>query len=137
MTSFQQIYAYQRGAKAPTVAQHLLVLFQLFAGENFLFAKQSHWVPAAMLSLRQSSALEAAHVHAGTESDVGMKRGDRYAVPLCSACHANSVGSPSLPPGPLSGLFAWLDNGTPGKPFAGGGIRRHDRGPPWAEDRLP
>src|ERR1700740_947095 len=31
---------------------------------------------------------EAAHVRTGTESGVGVKPGDRYAVPLCSACHA-------------------------------------------------
>jgi hypothetical protein len=31
---------------------------------------------------------EAAHVHTGTDSGVGIKPGDRYAVPLCSACHA-------------------------------------------------
>jgi hypothetical protein len=31
---------------------------------------------------------EAAHVRTGTDSGVGIKPGDRYAVPLCSACHA-------------------------------------------------
>ena len=31
---------------------------------------------------------EAAHVRAGTDTGVGLKPGDRYAVPLCSACHA-------------------------------------------------
>src|SRR5215510_6426898 len=31
---------------------------------------------------------EAAHVRTGTDSGVGMKPGDRYAVPLCSGCHA-------------------------------------------------
>src|SRR5262249_291299 len=31
---------------------------------------------------------EAAHVRTGSDSGVGMKPGDRYAVPLCSACHA-------------------------------------------------
>jgi hypothetical protein len=30
----------------------------------------------------------AAHVRAGTDGGVAMKPGDRYAVPLCSACHA-------------------------------------------------
>jgi hypothetical protein len=30
---------------------------------------------------------EAAHVRTGTESGFGMKPGDRYAVPLCAACH--------------------------------------------------
>jgi glucose-1-phosphate thymidylyltransferase len=33
--------------------------------------------------------------------------------------------------------FAWLDTGTPEKPVAGGGVRRDDRGPAGAQDRLP
>ena len=31
---------------------------------------------------------EAAHVRTGTDGGVGIKPGDRYAVPLCTACHA-------------------------------------------------
>ena len=31
---------------------------------------------------------EAAHVRTGTDGGVGMKPADRYAVPLCAACHA-------------------------------------------------
>src|SRR5262249_31796523 len=31
---------------------------------------------------------EAAHVRTGTDSGVGVKPSDRYAVPLCPACHA-------------------------------------------------
>jgi hypothetical protein len=31
---------------------------------------------------------EAAHVRTGTDGGVGMKPGDRYTVPLCTACHA-------------------------------------------------
>ena len=31
---------------------------------------------------------EAAHVRTGTDGSVGVKPGDRYAVPLCTACHA-------------------------------------------------
>ena len=31
---------------------------------------------------------EPAHVRTGTDGGVGMKPGDRYAVPLCNACHA-------------------------------------------------
>jgi len=31
---------------------------------------------------------EAAHVRTGADGGVGMKPGDRYAVPLCTACHA-------------------------------------------------
>ena len=30
---------------------------------------------------------EAAHVRTGTDGGVGVKPGDRYAVPLCRACH--------------------------------------------------
>ena len=30
---------------------------------------------------------DAAHVRTGTDGGVGMKPGDRYAVPLCTACH--------------------------------------------------
>jgi hypothetical protein len=31
---------------------------------------------------------EAAHVRTGTDGGTGMKPGDRYSVPLCTACHA-------------------------------------------------
>ena len=31
---------------------------------------------------------DAAHVRTGTDGGVGMKPGDRYAVPLCACCHA-------------------------------------------------
>jgi len=31
---------------------------------------------------------EAAHVRTGTDGGVRLKPGDRYAVPLCTACHA-------------------------------------------------
>ena len=31
---------------------------------------------------------EAAHARTGTDGGLGMKPGDRYAVPLCIACHA-------------------------------------------------
>ena len=31
---------------------------------------------------------EAAHVRTGTDGGAGIKPGDRYAVPLCAACHA-------------------------------------------------
>ena len=31
---------------------------------------------------------DAAHVRTGTDGGVGMKPADRYAVPLCTACHA-------------------------------------------------
>ena len=31
---------------------------------------------------------DAAHVRTGTDGGTGIKPGDRYAVPLCAACHA-------------------------------------------------
>jgi hypothetical protein len=31
---------------------------------------------------------DAAHVRTGTDGGLGMKPGDRYAVPLCTTCHA-------------------------------------------------
>jgi hypothetical protein len=31
---------------------------------------------------------QAAHVRTGTDGGVGVKPGDRYTVPLCTACHA-------------------------------------------------
>src|SRR5580693_1274912 len=31
---------------------------------------------------------EAAHVRTGTDGGIGVKPGDRYAVPLCTPCHA-------------------------------------------------
>ena len=31
---------------------------------------------------------EAAHVRTGTDGGVGVKPGDRYALPLCASCHA-------------------------------------------------
>jgi hypothetical protein len=38
--------------------------------------------------VRQSRAIGARHVRTGTDGGVGMKPGDRHAVPLCTACHA-------------------------------------------------
>jgi|SRR6516162_61763 hypothetical protein len=32
---------------------------------------------------------DAAHVRTGTDGGAGRKPGDRYAVPLCTTCHAN------------------------------------------------
>jgi hypothetical protein len=66
-------------SKPPTVAQNLLVLFQLCCGRKISFCqtKPFGFLPA-MRSLRQSSASEAAHVRAGTESNVGMKAGCKH-----------------------------------------------------------
>jgi len=37
----------------------------------------------------KAAPLEAAHVRTGTDGGgIGVKPGDRYAVPLCAACHA-------------------------------------------------
>jgi len=36
----------------------------------------------------KASPSEAAHVRTGTNGGTGMRPGDRYAVPLCTACHA-------------------------------------------------
>ena len=35
---------------------------------------------------------EAAHVRTATDGGIGVKPGDRYAVPLCAACHAKQHG---------------------------------------------
>ena len=36
----------------------------------------------------KSAPSEAAHIRTGTDGGVGVKPGDRYAVPLCASCHA-------------------------------------------------
>jgi hypothetical protein len=40
------------------------------------------------VSCGKAAPSEAAHVRTGTDGGVGVKPGDRYAVPLCVACHA-------------------------------------------------
>ena len=40
------------------------------------------------VSCGKAAPSEAAHVRTETDGGVGMKPGDRYAVPLCTACHA-------------------------------------------------
>ena len=40
------------------------------------------------LTCGKAAPSEAAHVRTGTDGGVGVKPGDRYAVPLCAACHA-------------------------------------------------
>jgi hypothetical protein len=49
---------------------------------------------------------EAAHVRTGTDGGVGVKPGDRYAVPLCTACHARQHRI-----GELSFLRLWTVSG--------------------------
>ena len=40
---------------------------------------------------------QAAHLRIGTDGGVGRKPGDRYAVPLCSSCHAKQHRVGELP----------------------------------------
>jgi len=40
------------------------------------------------VSCGKAAPSEAAHVRTETDGGVGMKPGDRYVVPLCTACHA-------------------------------------------------
>src|SRR5499427_10915758 len=52
-------------------------------GQHLAFVRQLPCVACG-----RAAPSEAAHVRAGTDGGVGMKPGDRYAVPLCTACHA-------------------------------------------------
>jgi hypothetical protein len=52
-------------------------------GQHLAFVRQLRCVACG-----RAAPSEAAHVRTGTDSGVGMKPGDRYAVPLCTACHA-------------------------------------------------
>jgi len=63
-----------RGKPKPNLlrrAQHLMFVRQL-----------------PCVTCRKAAPSEAAHVRTGTDGGVGSKPGDRYAVPLCAACHA-------------------------------------------------
>jgi hypothetical protein len=42
----------------------------------------------ACVACGKAAPSEAAHVRSGTDGGVGVKPSDRYAVPLCTACHA-------------------------------------------------
>jgi hypothetical protein len=42
----------------------------------------------ACVACGKAAPSEAAHVRTGTDSGVALKPSDRYAVPLCTACHA-------------------------------------------------
>ena len=48
---------------------------------------------------------DAAHVRTGTDGGAGRKPGDRYAVPLCTTCHANQH---RVGPHSASILSMWL-----------------------------
>src|SRR5215469_5743683 len=52
-------------------------------GQHLAFVRQLPCVACG-----KAAPSEAAHVRTGTDGAVGVKPGDRYAVPLCTACHA-------------------------------------------------
>jgi hypothetical protein len=52
-------------------------------GEHLAFVRQLPCVACG-----KAAPSEAAHVRTGTCGGVGMKPADRYAVPLCTTCHA-------------------------------------------------
>jgi hypothetical protein len=51
--------------------------------EHLVFVRQLPCVACG-----KTAPSEAAHVRTGTDGGVGLKPADRYAVPLCAACHA-------------------------------------------------
>ena len=51
--------------------------------QHLVFVRQ-----LACVSCGKAPPSEAAHVRTGTDGGVRVKPGDRYAVPLCTACHA-------------------------------------------------
>jgi len=51
--------------------------------QHLVFVRQ-----LACVSCGKAPPSEAAHVRTGTDGGVRLKPGDRYAVPLCTACHA-------------------------------------------------
>jgi hypothetical protein len=51
-------------------------------GQHLAFIRQLPCVACG-----KAAPSEAAHVRTGTDGGVGIKPGDRYAVPLCTACH--------------------------------------------------
>jgi hypothetical protein len=52
-------------------------------GQHLAFVRQLPCVACG-----RAAPSEPAHVRTGSDGGVGMKPGDRYAVPLCTACHA-------------------------------------------------
>src|SRR5215467_5921327 len=52
-------------------------------GQHLAFVRQLPCVACG-----KAAPSEAAHVRTGTDGGVGVKPGDRYAVPLCTFCHA-------------------------------------------------
>jgi hypothetical protein len=66
-----------------TVARHKPKLDAHRRGQHLTFIRQ-----LACVACGRAAPSEPAHVRTGTDGGVGMKPGDRYAVPLCTACHA-------------------------------------------------
>jgi hypothetical protein len=52
-------------------------------GQHLAFVRQLPCVACG-----KAAPSEPAHVRTGADGGVGMKPGDRYAVPLCTTCHA-------------------------------------------------
>jgi hypothetical protein len=52
-------------------------------GQHLNFIRQ-----LACVACGRAAPSEPAHVRTGTDGGVGTKPSDRYAVPLCTACHA-------------------------------------------------
>ena len=52
-------------------------------GQHLVFLRQLPCVACG-----KAAPSEAAHVRTGTDGGIGRKPGDRYAVPLCTTCHA-------------------------------------------------
>jgi hypothetical protein len=53
------------------------------AGQHLAFVRQLPCVACG-----RAAPSDAAHVRKGANGGVGVKPADRYAVPLCNACHA-------------------------------------------------
>jgi hypothetical protein len=52
-------------------------------GQHLIFIRQ-----LACVACGRAAPSEPAHVRTGTDGGAGIKPGDRYAVPLCTTCHA-------------------------------------------------
>jgi hypothetical protein len=63
-----------RGKPKPTLRRRV---------QHLVFVRQLPCVACG-----KAAPSHAAHVRTGTDGGVAIKPGDRYAVPLCSACHA-------------------------------------------------
>src|SRR6516225_4817416 len=66
-----------------TVARRKPKLDSHRRGQHLSFIRQLPCVACG-----RAAPSEPAHVRTGTDGGVGIKPGDRYTVPLCTACHA-------------------------------------------------